>query len=136
MAPLKYIFHSTIIIFLYSISAFCSLQDDVELNHDIYLYDHDRDGKYDHETGYDSRAYPSQFLSSDGKYSDGMSPYLPDFESGIESYLEKLAADTSAKTVSVESYGAKGDGKSDDTKVYMHAFTSLLSVLDIHILRN
>lgn len=90
------------------------------MHDDIYRFGDYHDGVYDRETGYDSRAYPSEFLSSDGKYySDGMSPDLPDVGTGIESYLEKLAAETSAKTVSVQSYGAKGDGKSDDTMVCM-----------------
>lgn len=112
MAPRSHMFLFFIIIiivFVYSISSCCSLEDDIQPNiNNIHLYnDHDQ------ETGYDSRAYPSQFLSS-----DGMSPDYPKVEPGISSYLEKLAAELiSAKIVNVKSHGATGDGKSDDTKV-------------------
>ncbi|KAK3021840.1 hypothetical protein RJ639_046229, partial [Escallonia herrerae] len=75
------------------------------------------------KSGHDFEAYPSQFSTTEYSFFDTS----VDMEAGIFSLkqLERLAA--SVKTVSVDSFGAKGDGTSDDTKAFEKAWKEACS---------
>ncbi|KAK2975713.1 hypothetical protein RJ640_010772 [Escallonia rubra] len=75
------------------------------------------------ESGHDFQAYPSQFSTIEYSFFDNS----VDMEAGIFDLkqLERLA--TSVKTVSVDSFGAKGDGTSDDTQAFEKAWKEACS---------
>ncbi|KAA8518187.1 hypothetical protein F0562_015661 [Nyssa sinensis] len=69
------------------------------------------------DSAYDFQAYPSYFSFKDMEFEDSMdiASTMPMLRKPFE--VRKLAA-ASVKTVNVDDFGAKGDGRTDDTEVY------------------
>lgn len=100
MALQKNIF--SFIIFILSIVSCCiSLRDDLL---DNYLQE---------ESGYDFQAYPSYFCPVEGIKLHNSAKIETEYSDFKKSRI--LAA--SAKTINVQMFGAKGDGRTDDSKV-------------------
>ncbi|KAK3011813.1 hypothetical protein RJ639_010620 [Escallonia herrerae] len=91
------------------------------LDEDLLLYNN-RD-YLEKESGHDFQAYPSHFSTVEYSLFDNS----VDIEAGIFGLkqLERLAA--SVKTVSVDSFGAEGDGTSDDTQAFEKAWKEACS---------
>lgn len=79
------------------------------------LHDHDdgfpHNNLFQQELGYDFRGYPSYIGPVEHTYKFDNSVRIEPL------FSDQRRVDVSAKTVNVLSFGAKGDGKSDDTKV-------------------
>lgn len=75
------------------------------------------DHYFEEESGYDFQAYPSYFAQfEDHKVVNDSIKWETQDLSDLNKFKTRLLA--SVATVNVRSYGAKGDGKSDDTKVH------------------
>lgn len=79
----------------------------------IYTHDHDHDflnSFFQEESGYDFRGYPSYISPIE-------LTYIPNSVQIEPWFSENTRVAASPKTLNVLDFGAKGDGKSDDTKV-------------------
>lgn len=94
----KHLLTTFLIVIVLSLSSSCTNG----LHEDNYMQE---------EYGYDFRSYPSYFRPFESLRFDSSVKN----ESRFSDFSRRLAA--SVKTVNVLSFGAKGDGKSDDTKV-------------------
>ncbi|KAI3446469.1 hypothetical protein Pfo_003134 [Paulownia fortunei] len=107
----------TFLIVVLSLSSFCtnSLHDDLLNN---YIQE---------EYGYDFRDYPSYFSPIEGiKFQNTVK--IEGGFSDFKKFYRRLEA--SVKTINVLSFGAKGDGSTDDTKAFQNAWKQACSSLE------
>ncbi|XP_075491644.1 polygalacturonase-like [Primulina tabacum] len=80
------------------------------------------------EVGYDFRAYPSYFNLDQGVEFDNSSIEFDGKLSGFEEFKrDTTSSSTAYKTINVLNYGAKGDGHTDDSKVFLNAWKEACS---------
>lgn len=113
----KHLLTTFLIVIVLSLSSSCTNG----LHEDNYMQE---------EYGYDFRSYPSYFRPFESLRFDSSVKN----ESRFSDFSRRLAA--SVKTVNVLSFGAKGDGKSDDTKVITKIKQQISSDLYVFFLFN
>ncbi|KAK6149161.1 hypothetical protein DH2020_016686 [Rehmannia glutinosa] len=119
----KMAFKKLILPYFIIVLSLCSCCTSSFIHYDDHLY---TDGYLQEETGYDFRAYPSNFgrnIVRGIKFDNNSGKKLQHGTSHDFRKLRRSLADSVGETINVLDFGAKGDGNTDDTEAFEKAWT-------------